>query len=121
MLFNSYEFILLYLPITLILYYQLAKWLSNSAAKNFLIFASLCFYSYWDIGNLPILLTSISFIFRETFYEYLVWTLSVFLKSNYGKVSRSCIFAERTYYRCYVDSFFVYNYVFGVYACTEYC
>lgn len=59
MLFNSYEFILLYLPITLIVYYQLAKRISNSAAKNFLIFASLCFYSYWDIRNLPILLTSI--------------------------------------------------------------
>ena len=59
MLFNSYEFIILYLPITLIIYYQLAKWISNSAAKNFLIFASLCFYSYWDIRNLPILLTSI--------------------------------------------------------------
>ena len=59
MLFNSYEFILLYLPITLIAYYQLAKRISNSAAKNFLIFASLCFYSYWDIRNLPILLTSI--------------------------------------------------------------
>ena len=59
MLFNSYEFILLYLPITLILYYQLAKRISNSAAKNFLIFASLCFYSYWDVRNLPILLTSI--------------------------------------------------------------
>lgn len=59
MLFNSYEFIILYLPITLILYYQLAKRISNSAAKNFLIFASLCFYSYWDVKNLPILLTSI--------------------------------------------------------------
>ena len=59
MLFNSYEFIILYLPITLILYYQLAKWFNNSAAKNFLVLASLCFYSYWDIRNLPILLTSI--------------------------------------------------------------
>lgn len=59
MLFNSYEFILLYLPITLLLYYQLAKRISNNAAKNFLIFASLCFYSYWDVNNLPILLTSI--------------------------------------------------------------
>ena len=59
MLFNSYEFILLYLPITLILYYQLAKRISNNVAKNFLIFASLCFYSYWDVNNLPILLTSI--------------------------------------------------------------
>lgn len=59
MLFNSYEFILLYLPITLVLYYQLAKRFSNGAAKKFLIFASLCFYSYWDINNLPILLASI--------------------------------------------------------------
>ena len=59
MLFNSYEFILLYLPLTLILYYQLAKRISNNVAKNFLIFASLCFYSYWDINNLPILLISI--------------------------------------------------------------
>lgn len=59
MLFNSYEFILVYLPVTLVLYYQLAKRMGNNTAKNFLIFASLCFYSYWDIRNLPILLTSI--------------------------------------------------------------
>lgn len=59
MLFNSYEFILLYLPFTLLVYYKLAKYLGNSYAKNFLIFMSLAFYSYWDINNLPILLTSI--------------------------------------------------------------
>lgn len=76
MLFNSYEFILLYLPVTLIVYYQLAKRISNSAAKNFLIFASLCFYSYWDIRNLPILLTSI-------FVNYL---FGHFLSKNRSKV-----------------------------------
>lgn len=59
MLFNSYEFILLYLPFTLLVYYKLAKYLGNSYAKSFLIFMSLVFYSYWDINNLPILLTSI--------------------------------------------------------------
>lgn len=59
MLFNSYEFILLYLPFTLIIYYQLAKRLGANAAKYFLIFMSVCFYSYWDIGNLPVLLASI--------------------------------------------------------------
>lgn len=59
MLFNSYEFILLYLPFTLLVYYKLAKYLGNSYAKSFLIFMSLIFYSYWDINNLPILLTSI--------------------------------------------------------------
>lgn len=59
MLFNSYEFILLYLPFTLLVYYKLAKYIGNFYAKSFLIFMSLVFYSYWDIGNLPILLMSI--------------------------------------------------------------
>lgn len=59
MLFNSYEFILLYLPFTLLVYYKLAKCIGNCYAKSFLIFMSLVFYSYWDIGNLPILLMSI--------------------------------------------------------------
>lgn len=58
MLFNSYEFILAFLPVTLIGYFAAAKF-KNQAAKLFLIFASICFYSYWDINNLPILLTSI--------------------------------------------------------------
>lgn len=59
MLFNSYEFILVYLPVTFMLYYMIARKIGNSLSKNFLILASLCFYSYWDIENLPILLTSI--------------------------------------------------------------
>ncbi len=58
MLFNSYEFILLYLPLTLLGYFQLAKRYGASAAKNFLVLASLVFYSYWDISNLPLLLVS---------------------------------------------------------------
>lgn len=60
MLFNSYEFIFVYLPITLLGYYLSAKFIKNQAAKLFLIFASLCFYSYWDVNNLPILLASIA-------------------------------------------------------------
>lgn len=59
MLFNSYEFIFLFLPIILIGYYAAAKFIKNQAAKLFLIFASVCFYSYWDIKNLPVLLASI--------------------------------------------------------------
>lgn len=59
MLFNSHEFIFMFLPITLIVYYALARKFSHMMAKYFLIFASVCFYSYWDIGNLSILLTSI--------------------------------------------------------------
>lgn len=60
MLFNSYEFILLYLPFTLCLYYIIAKHTKPILAKYFLILMSLVFYSYWDISNLPILLISIA-------------------------------------------------------------
>ena len=56
MLFNSYEFILLYLPFTLIVYYAIAYYAKTIFAKYFLICMSLVFYSYWDIKNLPILL-----------------------------------------------------------------
>lgn len=80
MLFNSYEFILLYLPFTLLVYYKLAKYLGNSYAKSFLIFMSLVFYSYWDINNLPILLTSIiaNYIFGH------------FLIQNKNKIILAC-------------------------------
>ena len=59
MLFNSLEFILIFLPVTLFLFYAFARHINNNVAKIFLIIASLCFYSYWDISNLPILLLSI--------------------------------------------------------------
>lgn len=59
MLFNSYIFILDFLPITLILYYLSAKKFGSQCARIVLILASLFFYSWWDIRNLPILLGSI--------------------------------------------------------------
>ena len=60
MLFNSYEFIFIFLPIVLLGYYNLAKYFSCNVAKYFLVLASLAFYSYWDIRNLPVLLLSIA-------------------------------------------------------------
>tara|TARA_B110000259_G_scaffold49330_1_gene57753 strand:- start:29621 stop:31045 length:1425 start_codon:yes stop_codon:yes gene_type:complete len=59
MLFNSIEYIFLFLPITLILYHILLKRRLVVASKILLIFTSLFFYSYWDIKYLPILLSSI--------------------------------------------------------------
>ena len=61
MLFNSYEFIFVFLPITLLIYFGIAKFKSINMAIGFLVLASLVFYSYWDINNLPILLCSIIF------------------------------------------------------------
>lgn len=59
MLFSSYIFIFCFLPVTLILYYLSAKKLGSEAARWVLVLASLFFYSWWDVRNLPILLGSI--------------------------------------------------------------
>ena len=59
MLFNSYEFIFLFLPITLILYFTLNKFGKNELAKGWLVIASLYFYSYFNRTYLILIIVSI--------------------------------------------------------------
>lgn len=59
MLFNSYVFIFVFLPIALLGYFALNHFKQILAGKIWLIAASLYFYSYFNIKNLPLLLTSI--------------------------------------------------------------
>ncbi len=59
MLFNSYVFILLYLPITLLVYYRLAHFRHIRAATSWLVLASFLFYGYWDVRYVPLLFGSI--------------------------------------------------------------
>ena len=61
MLFNSFEFMLLFLPITLVVYFLLLRKHLTIAARSWLLFASLFFYSWWDIKYLPLILGSILF------------------------------------------------------------
>lgn len=61
MLFNSYIFILLFLPLTLVLYYGCNQWKKETEAKWILIIASLLFYGYFDVRYLPVILASICF------------------------------------------------------------
>ena len=61
MLFNSYEFIFFFLPITFFIYFYLNKKRLTEASKGFLVFASLFFYSWWDIAYLPLILVSMLF------------------------------------------------------------
>ncbi len=63
MLFNSYEFIFLFLPLSLIVYFWLNQKKLTQAAKAWLVFVSLFFYSWWDISYLPLILGSILFNF----------------------------------------------------------
>ena len=61
MLFNSYEFIFLLLPITFFIYFYLLSKRLATGAKAFLVFASLFFYSWWNITYLPLILSSMLF------------------------------------------------------------
>ena len=58
MLFNSYEFIFVFLPATLAVFFLLGR-LSRDAALGWLIVASLLFYAWWRPSNVLIILTSL--------------------------------------------------------------
>lgn len=59
MLFNSFEFIFLYLPIVLSLYFAFNKFEKYELAKGILVIASLYFYSYFNYSYLLVILVSI--------------------------------------------------------------
>ncbi len=76
MLFNSYEFIFAFLPFTFLLYFFLLHKRLIVASKAFLVFASLFFYSWWNISYLPLILSSMLF-------NYVIGNS---LNSNFSKV-----------------------------------
>ena len=59
MLFNSYIFILLFLPLTLAGWFLLNKTKSEILPKIYLLGMSLWFYAYFNIKYLPIIVGSI--------------------------------------------------------------
>ena len=61
MLFNSYEFIFVFLPLTFFIYFFLLNKRLILGAKGFLVFASLFFYSWWNVAYLPLILISMLF------------------------------------------------------------
>jgi len=83
LLFNSYEFIFAFLPVTFFIYFYLNKKRLTEAAKAFLVFASLFFYSWWNIAYLPIILTSMLF-------NYVVG-VSLSKKGEHTKVGKKAV------------------------------
>ena len=59
MIFSSFEFIFLFLPLTFCLYFYLNKKRLTTLATGSLAFASLFFYSWWNIIYLPLILFSV--------------------------------------------------------------
>ncbi|WP_068808220.1 MBOAT family O-acyltransferase [Thauera phenolivorans] len=57
MLFNSYEFLFLFLPLTLAVYFAVAR-RGQEPALAWLVIASLFFYGWWNPAYLPLLLLS---------------------------------------------------------------
>jgi D-alanyl-lipoteichoic acid acyltransferase DltB (MBOAT superfamily) len=56
-LFNSYEYLCYFLPAALAGYFLLAR--APAGATLWLVAASLFFYAWWDVRNLPLILVSI--------------------------------------------------------------
>jgi alginate O-acetyltransferase complex protein AlgI len=61
MIFSSYQFIFLFLPITTLLFLVIGQVTRPIYAASFLILASLYFYGYWNPEYIPLLLFSIVF------------------------------------------------------------
>lgn len=63
MLFSSPEFIFIFLPVTLWIYFTLCKYSKFIHAKIWLLFASLFFYAYWHFASVLIVILSAVFNF----------------------------------------------------------
>jgi alginate O-acetyltransferase complex protein AlgI len=61
MLFNSYEYLLWFLPGTLVVFFLLGR--RPQAAQAWLTLASLLFYGWWNPWHLPLILGSVAFNF----------------------------------------------------------
>ena len=59
MLFNSFAYLFLFLPIVLYVYYTLNRYGSAMAARCWLVGASLFFYGYWNPIYLPLISGSV--------------------------------------------------------------
>ena len=61
MLFNSYEFMFLFLPLTFAGFFFLGHRGQKRPATLWLVLASFFFYGYWDVRYVPLLFGSITF------------------------------------------------------------
>ncbi|HEY9177098.1 MAG TPA: MBOAT family O-acyltransferase [Flavipsychrobacter sp.] len=85
MLFNSYGFLLVFLPLTWSIYFLLNKYTSFESGKFFLLLASVVFYSWWNPVYVFLLLFTILFNFivgRQLSYNKTNFTRKALLISG---------------------------------------
>ncbi|MBF0310440.1 MAG: MBOAT family protein [Magnetococcales bacterium] len=79
MLFNSFTFIMFFLPVTWIVYQFCSRFIGSRIALYFLTAASLVFYSYWEPRYLLLILMSIG-------VNFAIGTVLVRLEGNKQKL-----------------------------------
>src|SRR5664279_3537956 len=67
MLFNSVEFIFGFFPVTVVIFFLIAR-LSHMAAAAWLALASLFFYGWWNPAYVLLLLLSVAFNYTSGFF-----------------------------------------------------
>ena len=97
--FNSYFFIFIFLPVTFCGYFVVNKFQNPKMAKLWMICASLYFYSFFQIKNLPLLCLSILTNFRIT---------SLF-HSNIGNLSKKWLLRFGLFFNLILLGFFKYG------------
>jgi D-alanyl-lipoteichoic acid acyltransferase DltB (MBOAT superfamily) len=82
MLFNSYLFVLVFLPVTLAIYLLFIRRGWRKQSFDWLVLASIVFYGWWKWSNVPLLLGSLLF-------NYLIGTRLG--KLNQGKLAKALL------------------------------
>ena len=70
MLFTSGEFLFVFLPLTLLVFFAAARFVGKAVAAGWLALASLAFYGYWRIEHTALLASSI--VFNYWFGEWIL-------------------------------------------------
>lgn len=63
MLFNSYQFMFAFLPVTLAVFFLLGRFAGRSSAVGFLALASIFFYAWWNWVYILLILAEVAFSF----------------------------------------------------------
>lgn len=109
MLFNSVEFIFVFLPITFIIYFYLNAKKLTDLSKGFLFFSSLFFYSWWNIVYLPLILCSMLFnyVIGNTLSKYNLKKQNISKKAIliFGIIFNLCLLGYFKYTDFFIENF----------------
>jgi len=93
MIFSSWQFILLFLPISFFFYFWLNRRRLVTAGKVWLVAVSLFFYAYWDAQYLPLILGSIFFNFAVGTGLAQAHQKSLGVKTTHHAINRKVVLA----------------------------